>query len=140
MEVRTQADIDRMEDVRIKYEAYLKHEGIKLRNAEDNYGNVDNQPEKLVFRFYDVITLLWTSELCLFRKKKQSGPPPSDAPKPKAKGRGEMLKRNAPPPAPAVESPILNLPSHHEKVAPKPVEKVAPPENNTASGKVHDCQ
>ena len=45
MEVRTQADIDRMEKTRLEYEAYLKAKGITLRNAEDNYGNL-NQPEK----------------------------------------------------------------------------------------------
>ena len=91
-----------------------------------------NQKSKL-FGIYDVI-------MSHFRKKDRSGAQSNEpqAPRPKAKGRGEMLMRNAPPQAPPVESPILNLPSHHEKVAPKPVEKVAPPENNTAPGKAQN--
>merc|ERR1712242_260194 len=59
-------------------------------------------------------------------KKKKKQPPgateqykniPPDAPRPKAKGRGEMLKRNlAPQTAPLQQQdPLASLPSHHEK-------------------------
>ena len=36
-----------MEAGRQEYEAWLRHKGITLRNAEDNYGN-PNQSEKYV--------------------------------------------------------------------------------------------
>ena len=47
MEQRTADDIAKMEQTRSEYEAWLRHKGIILRNAEDNYGN-PNQ-EGLVF-------------------------------------------------------------------------------------------
>ena len=43
MEQRTASDIAAMEQTRTEYEAWLKHKGITLRNAEDNYGNPNQE-------------------------------------------------------------------------------------------------
>ena len=43
MEQRTDKDIAAMEQTRTEYEAWLKHKGITLRNAEDNYGNPNQE-------------------------------------------------------------------------------------------------
>merc|ERR1712131_576488 len=99
MEMRTEDDVKKMEAGRQEYEAWLRHKGITLRNAEDNYGN-PNQSEKKqppgAIEQYNV---------------------PPDAPRPKAKGRGEMLKRNIAPQtaSPPQQDPLASLPSHHEK-------------------------
>merc|ERR1712150_108707 len=83
--------------------------GITLRNAEDNYGNPNQEGKK-------------TAKPPGAVEQYQNQPDPS-VPRPKAKGRGEMLKRTTAPAAPrstTTANPLGQMQSHHDKAAAEP--------------------